>query len=313
MRRIAASSLLDLFFMAGSYSAGMSITLAGRYGTTRTPDSIPGGSFQRSALSRRRVLAGAASALAGVGVAAAGKLCYDLFTAKDPLPFYGGYAATVHADRRTPPRSSRLDVVWGVDTAKRLIALTFDDGPAPNWTPQVLSILAEARARATFFMLGVNARRYGDLVAGRLAEHEVGNHTWAHRDLARMSFEDSHAAIKRAHDELAKLTGRESTLLRPPYGHLAGSSLLAANELGYQVILWNRQMIESEYPGDPAGLTDYIVNACTPGTILLAHDTGPADRLVAIQGLAGMIQGLRRKGFEFVRVSDLMAESATRR
>lgn len=272
-----------------------------------------GGSRRHIAPSRRRVLVGVASALVGAGVAAAGKLGYDGVTADDPLPFYGGYAATVHADRRTPPRSSRLDVLWGVDTAKRLIALTFHDGPAPNWTPQVLSILAEARARATFFMLGANARRYGDLVAGQLAEHEVGNHTWAHRDLARMNLEDSHAAIKHAHDELARLTGREPTLLRPPYGHLAGSSMLAANDLGYQVVLWNRQMIESEFPGDPAGLTDYIVNACTAGTILLAHDTGPADRLVAIQGLAGMIQGLRRRGFEFVRVSDLMAESAPRR
>lgn len=263
--------------------------------------------------SRRRFLATAASAVAGAGAAAAGKLGYDRLTAGDPLPFYGGYAAAVHADRRTPPRSARLDVVWSVDTDKRLIALTFDDGPAPRWTPRVLAILAEARARATFFMLGASARRHADLVAGRLAEHEVGNHTWAHRDLARMTYEQSHDAIRTAHDELAKLTGREPTLLRPPYGHLAGSSMLAANDLGYTAILWNRQMIESEFPDDPGGLTGYVVGAATPGTILLAHDTGPADRLIAIRGLAATIAGLRRRGFEFVRVSELLAEQAPRR
>ena len=194
-----------------------------------------------------------------------------------------------------------------MDTTRRLVALTFDDGPAPNWTPQVLSILADADARATFFMVGRNAREHGHLVADRLAGHEVGNHTWAHLDLARMTYEQSREAISRAHDELTRLWGREPTLLRPPYGHLGGSTLLAANDLGYQLVLWNRQMLESQYLQNPAGLVDYVVGACTPGTILLAHDTGPADRLVAIRGLAGMIKGLRARGFDFVTVSELLA------
>ena len=60
--------------------------------------------------------------------------------------------------------------------------------------------------------------------------------------------------------------GREPTLLRPPYGHLAGSTLLAANDLGYQVVLWNRQMLESRFTQNPDGLVDYIVESCDPGT-----------------------------------------------
>ncbi|MGC5018965.1 polysaccharide deacetylase family protein [Micromonospora sp. DT47] len=259
------------------------------------------------AVSRRTILAGAVAALGGAGATLTGEIGYDEATADSKLPFYGGYASTVHADRCTPPRASRVEVVWGVNTTRRLIALTFDDGPAPNWTPQILSILAEAGARATFFMVGRNARRHGHLVADRLAGHEVGNHTWAHRDLARMTYEESRAAISRAHDELTRLCGREPTLLRPPYGHLGGSTLLAANDLGYQVVLWNRQMLESQYTHDPAGLVDYVVGSCTPGTILLAHDTGPADRLIAVRGLAVMIKGLRAQGFDFVTVSELLA------
>ncbi|MFI9641149.1 polysaccharide deacetylase family protein [Micromonospora sp. NPDC051925] len=259
------------------------------------------------AVSRRRILSGAAAAVAGAGVVLTGEFGYAEATAGSKLPVYGGYAATVHADRRTPPRSSRVDVVWSVDTTHRLIALTFDDGPAPNWTPRVLSILAETDTPATFFMVGRRAREYGHLVAGRLAPHEIGNHTWAHQDLAKMTYEQACSAIGRAHNELTRLCDREPTLLRPPYGHLAGSTLLAANDLGYQVVLWNRQMLESRFTQDPDGLVDYVVDSCDPGTILLAHDTGPADRLVAIRGLAGMITGLRRRGFEFVTVSELLA------
>ncbi|MFF5175572.1 polysaccharide deacetylase family protein [Micromonospora sp. NPDC000089] len=261
----------------------------------------------RSRVSRRAVVTGALAALGGAGVTLTGEVGYDEATAGDRLPVYGGYASSVHSDRLTPPRSASLQVVWGVETTRKLIALTFDDGPAPNWTPQVLSILQRANARATFFMVGRNARRYGHLVAGRLAGHEVGNHTWAHQDLATMTYEQSRDAIDRAHGELTRLTGRPPTLLRPPYGHLGGSTLLAANDLNYQVVLWNRQMLESQYVQHPDGLVDYVVGACTPGTILLAHDTGPADRLVAINGLAAMIDGLRARGFDFVTVSELIA------
>ncbi len=267
---------------------------------------VPGSS---AGVGRRRLLTHAASALLGAGAVAGGGLAYDVLTRDDPLPFYGGFASAIHADRRTAPKSNQVDVVWSVNTTKKLIALTFDDGPRPDWTPEVLSILAEARARATFFMVGVNARDHGDLVAGRLDEHEVGNHTWQHRDLARLGYEECYDALKRTHDELTRLWGREPVLLRPPYGHIGGSSLLAANELGYRLVLWNRQMLESDYLSNPPGLVEYIVNSCTPGTILLAHDTGPADRLVAIRGLAEMIRGLRAKGFEFVTVSELLSEA----
>jgi peptidoglycan/xylan/chitin deacetylase (PgdA/CDA1 family) len=67
-------------------------------------------------------------------------------------------------------------------------------------------------------------------------------------------------------------------------------------------------MLESDYASNPAGLSQYIIDSCTPGTILLAHDTGTNERLVAIRGLPGMISGLRGRGFEFVTVSELLQE-----
>ncbi|MEU8262092.1 polysaccharide deacetylase family protein [Micromonospora sp. NPDC048999] len=250
------------------------------------------------------------SLVAGLGATAGvgGVTGVEHFNERYPLPFYRGYAATVHSGRRTEPRHREVAVTWGINTTKKLVALTFDDGPMPNWTPQVHAILAEHRVRATFFLIGERALAHRDLLAGQLGEHEMGNHTWAHRDLARMEYADAYEAIERGARAIATVTGTEPTLLRPPYGHLGGSALLAAADFGASVVLWNQQMVETDYRNDQAGLVDYIVGSCTPGTIMLAHDTGADERLVAIKGLPDMIKGLRTRGFEFVTVSELLGE-----
>jgi len=257
---------------------------------------------------RRDLIIGTTAVTLGAAATLGTRAVAEAVAADDPLPLYSGPAATARPDRRTAPKHPGVGVHWGVNTAKKLVALTFDDGPMPNWTPRVLDTLDSERVPATFFMVGRNAETHGDLVRGRLARHEVGNHTWAHLDLAKADYAGAREAIERAHRALAPLAGREPVLLRPPYGHLAGATLLAAADLGYAIALWNLQMLESEYVDNPPGLVDYIVTTASPGTILLAHDTGNDDRLVAIQGLGDMIAGLRRRGFEFVTASQLLAE-----
>jgi peptidoglycan-N-acetylglucosamine deacetylase len=257
---------------------------------------------------RRDLLRMSLAAGAGAATAVAGAEGAELYGERYPLPFYGGYAAAIHGDRRTEPRHREVAVTWGVNTVKKLVALTFDDGPMPEWTPQVHAILAEHRVRATFFLIGERALKHRDLLAGQLGDHEMGNHTWAHRDLARMDYATARDAIERGAQAIATATGKEPTVLRPPYGHLAGSALLAAADLGSSVVLWTRQMLETDYLHDQPGLVDYVVQSCTPGTILLAHDAGDDERLVAIRGLPEMIKGLRARGYEFVTVSELLAE-----
>jgi peptidoglycan-N-acetylglucosamine deacetylase len=260
-------------------------------------------------MKRRAMLAGTTLLGAGaIGALGSGQVL-DAAIAHDPLPLYAGPAATIHSDRRTAPAHRTVAVHWGVNTSKQLVALTFDDGPMPRWTPHVLDMLDDAGVPATFFMIGTHAAAHADLVRGRLGRHEVGNHTWAHGDLAKVDYSGARDAMARAHDTLAGLTGRDPVLLRPPYGHISGSTLLAAADLNYIVMLWNLQMLESEFTDRPAGLVDYIVTSATPGTVLLAHDAGSADRLVALRGLPAMIDGLRRRGFDFVTVSQLLAEA----
>lgn len=261
-------------------------------------------SRSRRAFLRNLSLAGAGAA---IGAAAAATAEHTVLADDAGHPRHG---PATHPDRHTPPRHGHVDVYWNVDTEKKLIALTFDDGPMPDWTPMVLDTLEQADVPATFFTVGERVRAHARILEGRTGRHEFANHTWAHKNMATMDQAEAYDAIVRAHDTIEQVTGREPRHLRPPYGHLGGTTLLAAADLGYDITLWSLQMVESEYVANPSGLVTYIVDAVLPGTILLAHDTGAQDRLVALRGLPEMISGLRAKGFEFTTVSGMLDEAA---
>lgn len=258
------------------------------------------GGRTRRALIRRAALMATG---AGVGAAAFAEAA-DVTDRR--LPIRGGAAGTTVASRHRHPGASQLLVTWCVRTEQKLVALTFDDGPRPDWTNMVLDTLHRLAAPATFFLVGRRVRKYAQVLDNRMDRHEVANHTWNHRDLARLDADEAYQELHRAHEAIADVTGRAPRLLRPPYGHLGGSTLLAASRLDYGVVLWSLQMLESLYPNDPAGHARHIVEQTEPGSILLAHDVGNRDRLVALNGLPDMITGLRGRGFEFVTVSELM-------
>jgi len=140
-----------------------------------------------------------------------------------------------------------------------------------------------------------------------LDRHEVDNHSWSHTDLAKLDFAGVRQEMTRAHQAIEQATGRQARLLRPPYGHLGGSTLLAADSLGYDVVLWSHKMQEARYKADPAGQVRDIVTTLTPGSIVLAHDVGSEDRLVALRHLGEMFTGLKARGFRFATVSELIA------
>ncbi|MFE9189373.1 polysaccharide deacetylase family protein [Micromonospora sp. NPDC007208] len=222
------------------------------------------------------------------------------------VPIAGGSASTTFGSGQQDVGPGALEVFWSGRTNQRLVALTFDDGPAPQWTPMVLDTLAQHRVPATFFMVGAQVRRHADVVRDRLAEHEVGNHSWDHRDLAELDAAEAYDDLRRSHDAITDLTGAPPVLLRPPYGHLGGAVLHAAARLDYRLVLWSLQMVEREFPGDPAGHAQRIVADVRPGTIVLGHDVGARRRLVALRGLTDMINGLRSRGYTFVTVSALL-------
>ncbi|MEU2614354.1 polysaccharide deacetylase family protein [Micromonospora sp. NPDC007271] len=255
--------------------------------------------------SRRTLLRRTALLAGGVALGAAGT-AQTTWIADRRLPIAGGPASATLGSRYQQVGTGAVEVVWGVRTAERLLALTFDDGPRPQWTPMVLDTLERYDVPATFFMVGGRAREHAALVRGRLGRHEVGNHSWAHHDLARMDAQTAYDDLRRSHEAIAEATGSAPRLLRPPWGHLGGAVLHAAARLDYRLVLWTLQMVEGEFPHDPAGHAKRIVADVQPGTILLGHDVGTEQRLVALRGLPDMITGLRERGYTFVTVSQLL-------
>ncbi|WP_446216676.1 polysaccharide deacetylase family protein [Micromonospora sp. IBHARD004] len=261
------------------------------------------GRWGRRAVLRRTALLAGGAALGAAGTS------QTRWIADRRLPLAGGPASATLGGGHQQVGAGAVEVTWGARTSDRLIALTFDDGPLPQWTPMVLDTLDRLAVPATFFLVGTRVRQHAALLRGRLGGHEVGNHSWAHRDLARL---DAHAAyddLRRSHDAIAEVAGAPPRLVRPPWGHLGGAMLHAAARLDYRLVFWTLQMVEGEFPGDPVGHARRIVADVRPGTILLGHDVGPERRLVALRGLPDMVTGLRARGYTFVTVSQLLGHT----
>jgi peptidoglycan-N-acetylglucosamine deacetylase len=258
---------------------------------------------------RRLLLRGLGLTVAGAALGAAGATELPKWCGWDHPPLSGGYASA--ADNLAAIGSAQVTVRYFVPTDRQAVALTFDDGPAPHWTPDFLDVLEDTGTPATFFMVGRNVRDHAGLVRDRLALHEVGNHTWAHHDLATMDLAAIEDDLHRTHETIRAELGRTPRLMRPPYGHLGGSTVLAAGHMGYDLVLWNNQMHERRFQHDPAAQARDIVDTVRPGSIVLAHDAGDSRRLVAQKALHTIITTLRARGYTFTTVSGLIATATT--
>ncbi|WP_127500526.1 polysaccharide deacetylase family protein [Actinoplanes solisilvae] len=258
-------------------------------------------------VSRRGLLRGSGLAVAGAALGAVGVVEVPRLFGWDHPPLSGGYAAA--ADNQAAVGSSSVHVRYFVKSWRPVVALTFDDGPAPRYTPRFLDVLDELGVPATFFMVGRNVLEYAGLVKNRLGRHEVGNHSWEHRDLATMNLPAIQDDLRRTHAVIQNKLGRTPVLFRPPFGHFGGSTVLAADSFGYDLILWDRQMHERRFKDDPAAQAKDIVDTVRPGSIVLAHDAGDKRRLTTLDALHDMVTGLIARGYEFVTVSDLIARS----
>jgi peptidoglycan-N-acetylglucosamine deacetylase len=198
-------------------------------------------------------------------------------------------------------------VTFRVSTPHRAVALTFDDGPDPRWTPQVLDMLARYDATATFFVVGERARRHPALVRRvAAAGHAIGNHTFVHADLVGVSAQRAATELARTSDTVADLLGRRPTLLRPPYGHLDPVGLLAAAEAGLDVVFWSQHVRGSAAVPD----ADRCLRDVRPGSIVLAHDGGPEPNQALMRAMTRVIGALHADGYALVDVPTLM-RSAT--
>jgi peptidoglycan-N-acetylglucosamine deacetylase len=194
-------------------------------------------------------------------------------------------------------------IVWRVETTEPLVALSFDDGPAPDHTPQVLEMLSKHRAHATFFLIGDRAAAHPELL-GRLRSegHELGNHYFTIRSTIRASDEDFLANLTRT-EEILGLHG-PIKLFRPPGGLIRSSHLRLAEEHGYRVILGSAYPYDGSHP-PPAYIRWLVTKNLAPGVIIILHD-GIADPSRMISALDSILVSGERKGLRFVTVGELL-------
>jgi cellulose synthase/poly-beta-1,6-N-acetylglucosamine synthase-like glycosyltransferase/peptidoglycan/xylan/chitin deacetylase (PgdA/CDA1 family)/spore germination protein YaaH len=208
-------------------------------------------------------------------------------------------------------------VIRQVGASRNKLALTFDDGPDPQWTPQILDILKAKNVKATFFVIGENAEAYPEIVQRMVAEgHDVGNHTFTHPNLADTPGPAIVLELNATQRLFQALTGRSLRLFRPPYLGDAEPSdepelrpVELAQSLGYITVGMHADPVDWALPGTDAILqrTLAAVHAKNPdqrANIVLFHDAG-GDRSQTVAALPNVIDTLRAQGYQFVPVAQL--------
>ena len=193
-----------------------------------------------------------------------------------------------------------------LSSQKKVVALTFDDGPSPNITPQVLDILKKNNIKATFFLIGRNLKQFPKIGQQIVADgHTVGNHTWHHWRHLMMDFTAAHE-IEDTAALIYEVTGVKTSLFRPPNGFLNNGLADYALKQKEAVVLWS--VDSGDWRGSRAsvdGLVNRVVEGVKPGGIVLMHDGG-GDRSRTVQALPKIIEELTRRGYEFVSVPELL-------
>ncbi len=188
------------------------------------------------------------------------------------------------------------------DRTRKWIALTFDDGPHPQYTPRILDILQKQGVRATFFVVGKLAEEHPDLLRRQAeAGHSIGNHTYHHVNLTRIPVADVAAEIKACGEVIRSITGKTPHLFRPPGGDYDKNVAEVAEAPGYWIVLW------TDDPGDYASppereLRQKLFSRLGNGGIILLHD-GVAE---TIGLLPELIQYLKAQGYELVTIDEML-------
>jgi len=187
---------------------------------------------------------------------------------------------------------------------KKVIALTFDDGPWPSSTDKVLDILKKNNIKGTFFVVGQNVKNYPDLTKRVVTDgHTIANHTW-HHWYHHMNPQVAAYEVANTTDIIYQTTGVKTSLFRPPGGNMRNGVAAYAKSNKYAVIMWSSDSMDYSRPGVPR-LINNIFREAKPGGIVLMHDGG-GDRSHTVKALPEIISKFRKQGYEFVTVPELL-------
>ncbi|RKL69192.1 chitooligosaccharide deacetylase [Salipaludibacillus neizhouensis] len=195
-------------------------------------------------------------------------------------------------------------------TTGNKVALTFDDGPDPRYTPGVLEVLEEYNVPATFFLMGVRAEAQPELARQIVEEgHVIGNHTFWHPNLVTEGEISTLVnEVQKTEDTLAEIVGYRTTMFRPPYGFLYPELVEELGNLNYSVIAWSVDSLDWEPLLTSEQIAQNVLENIHPGAIVLMHDGAEAagDRTQTIDALREIIPTLQEQGMEFVTVPELL-------
>jgi peptidoglycan-N-acetylglucosamine deacetylase len=238
---------------------------------------------------------------------------------------YGGWRAVVHKSNFTPAivtPQTNLHLEFSNDLVARfyrathelptedrsrrprLIALTFDDGPYPVYTPLLLDVLRDLKVPATFFLIGQDAKQWPELTRRIESDgNEVGDHTYSHPNLDQEDAAQVRSEILKGRDVLWALTHDPAVrkLMRPPHGRYTERTLRIAQGLGYDVVLWTDDSGDWRTVTVPQ-LQRHLLKYATAPEILLMH----SGKLATIEALPYVVERFKRAGYRFVTVGSLL-------
>lgn len=187
------------------------------------------------------------------------------------------------------------------DAVKKKVALTFDDGPDPDYTEMLLDGLKKRNVKATFFLLGKQAEAYPDIVKRMHKEgHMIGNHSYDHVNLANLSKTDAAKQIRMTSEAIHKITGEYPQYLRPPFGNEPPECSCAKNMM---TVLWDVDPLDW-CCGSSSTVIEKVVKAVEEDDIILLHDASESS----VEAALGIIDALEKQVYEFVTVDEVIFE-----
>lgn len=185
------------------------------------------------------------------------------------------------------------------------IALTFDDGPHPRYTAQILDILDKYNIKATFFVIGINVKNYPDAMANVIKRgHEIGNHTFSHPHVSCLNPGTLKSEVEQCESTVYELTDHKTKLFRPPEGFIDADVRTVLRDLDYKVILWDIDT-KDWANAKPEDISNYVIENIASGDIILMHDY-IAHNSPTPDALNLFLPVLLEQGYKFVVVSELI-------
>lgn len=195
-----------------------------------------------------------------------------------------------------------------IDTQRKVVALTFDDGPDPKYTPLILETLHKNGVPATFFVLGSQVDKYPRIIQWiKKAGHEIGNHGYHHYDLNRLTEQAIYEEIKRAEKSIWVKTGILTQYYRPPGGVMTHDVMNAVQASGYDIIHWSIDPRDWSLERTASVIAKSVKTTVKQGDIVLFHDGG-LNQKQTIGALQELITDLKSQGYKFVTVSQLLEQ-----